>query len=437
MLDRIQDFIEKNNLFSHRDKLILAISGGRDSVFLFHVLNKLNYNFELAHCNFKLRSEESDVDEIFVNKLAKNYAIKLHVKCFETSVYAKQNSLSIQMAARNLRYEWLNKLKYKTNAKYIITAHHKDDNVETFFINLFRGTGVKGLLAINKKNKDIVRPLLFLSREEINSYINLNNISYREDSSNSSNKYVRNLIRNEIIPKIKEINPSIQNTISNNIATFYQFYEVYSQKINEIKSSIIKNDPPYYSINIEDLKKIFPKEIYLHELLSPFGFNNVRPILNALYSQSGKKFISKKYMLLIDRKKIILKKHDGFKNEIYFIEKNTCNIQHPINMDFFLSENTDIAKEDNLANIDFDLLKFPLILRRWINGDRFIPLGMKNFKKLSDFFIDKKLTLFDKNEAWVLCSANKDIVWVIGYRIDNRYKLTKKTKKVYLAKVLE
>jgi len=437
MLDRIQDFIEKNNLFSHRDKLILAISGGRDSVFLFHVLNKLNYNFELAHCNFKLRSEESDIDEIFVNKLAKNYAIKLHVKCFETSVYAKKNSLSIQMAARNLRYEWLNKLKYKTNAKYIITAHHKDDNVETFFINLFRGTGVKGLLAINKKNKDIVRPLLFLSREEINSYINLNNISYREDSSNSSNKYVRNLIRNEIIPKIKEINPSIQNTITNNIATFSQFYEVYSQKINEIKSSIINNEPPYYSINIEDLKKIFPKEIYLHELLSPFGFNNVRPILNALYSQSGKKFISKKYMLLIDRKKIILKKHDGFKNEIYFIEKNTCNIQHPINMDFFLSENMDIAKEDNLANIDFDLLEFPLILRRWINGDRFIPLGMKNFKKLSDFFIDKKLTLFDKNEAWVLCSANNDIVWVIGYRIDNRYKLTKKTKKVYLAKVLE
>lgn len=437
MLDRIQDFIEKNNLFSHRDKLILAISGGRDSVFLFHVLNKLNYNFELAHCNFKLRSKESDDDEIFVNKLAKNYAIKLNVKCFETSAYAKQNSLSIQMAARNLRYEWLNKLKYKANAKYIITAHHKDDNVETFFINLFRGTGVKGLLAINKKNKDIVRPLLFLSREEINSYINLNNISYREDSSNSSNKYVRNLIRNEIIPKIKEINPSIQNTITNNIATFSQFYEVYSQKINEIKSSIINNEPPYYSINIEDLKKIFPKEIYMHELLSPFGFNNVRPILNALYSQSGKKFISKKYMLLIDRKKIILKKHDGFKNEIYFIEKNTCNIQHPINMDFFLSENMDIAKEDNLANIDFDLLEFPLILRRWINGDRFIPLGMKNFKKLSDFFIDKKLTLFDKNEAWVLCSANKDIVWVIGYRIDNRYKLTKKTKKVYLAKVLE
>ena len=434
MRNKIQNYIIEKSLFSKENKLILGISGGADSVCLMHLLLELDYNFELAHCNFNLRGDESDEDEIFVRKLAKEYQLELHVKHFDTQNYANENKVSVQMAARDLRYAWFYDLLLSENAKYIAIAHHANDDIETFFINLVRGSGLKGLLGIKAKTDSIVRPLMAVSRAEIEQFLKKNDISFREDSSNTSLKYLRNKIRHELIPLLTEMNPSIQKTISDEIKILEGVAEVYYKQIERIKKEMIQNEEAIIQLKISDLLALKPINNYLYELLKPYGFSTIDRIVESLKGQSGKQFFSSTHKLLVDREFIFISELDIKQNELIIIQENTNSIKSPIHLNFSKSDNIKWQDDLSSAQVDFEKLQFPLTLRKWKDGDKFIPLGMKTFKKLSDFFIDNKFSLLDKNKQWLLCSG-KDVVWVVGHRIDNRYKLESKTKKVYIAQL--
>jgi len=415
--------------------LLLAISGGADSVCLFFALKELGYNVELAHCNFKLRGKESDEDEYFVRELANKYGVKYHVNSFETQKYASEQKISIQMAARDLRYKWFDELLAVNNLDFVITAHHKDDNVETFFINLIRGTGVNGLCGIKAKNKKIIRPLLEISRQEIESYLTKNKIKYRNDSSNSEVKYLRNKIRHQLMPLLKEMNPNIEQIITNEIFVLDGVSKVFQEQMTAIKERLLVQKEGIYKLNISELIELQHLEVILFEILKPFGFSEVDQIIKAINSQSGKQFFSDTYQLIIDREQIIISALENHQEDIE-IREIEIEIKNPLTMKFAGSLDFSLNKNPNVAKLDFDKLSFPLKLRKWKNGDKFKPLGMRNFKKVSDFFIDEKYSILAKQKQWILCSED-DIVWIVGNRIDDRYKIETHTKKVYIAELLK
>lgn len=435
MINKIQQDITNKDLFSKDNNLLLAISGGADSVCLFFVLKELGYNIELAHCNFNLRGKESDEDEYFVKELANKYGSKYHIKSFETQKYAHEQKISIQMAARTLRYKWFDELLINNNLDFVITAHHKDDNVETFFINLIRGTGINGLCGIRAKNKNIIRPFLEISRQEIEHYLSQNNIKYRNDSSNSDVKYLRNKIRHQLMPLLKEMNPNIQQTIADEIFVIGSVNKVFQKEIDGIRERLLIEKEGVYRLNIADLIELAHLEVILFEILKYFGFSEINQIIKAISSQSGKQFFSDTYQLIIDREEIIISLLENPQDNIEIFEKE-IEIQRPLSIKFSVSLNFVLDKNQSIAKLDFDKLSFPLRLRRWKNGDKFKPLGMHNFKKVSDFFIDEKYSLLDKQNQWILCSKN-DIVWIVGNRIDDRYKIDTHTKKVYIAELLK
>jgi tRNA(Ile)-lysidine synthase len=436
MKEKLDKYIKQHHLFKREDKLILAISGGADSVALACLLKALNCNFIMAHCNFGLRKEESDSDEVFVKKLAK----KLNVECvtsnFDTQNFAIQNKLSIQMAARELRYKWFESLRLKLDCNFIVTAHHQDDDIETFFINLLRGTGIKGMLGIHPKKRNIIRPLLFARKDEIYDFLKENKIEYREDSSNKDDKYLRNKIRLHLIPLLEEINPSIKETITKDMDYLSGISEIYNTQINKQKERLLKQEGSYFTISIVELEKLNPMPTYLYELLKPFGFFSVNDISIALQKQSGKQFFSATHRLIIDRKQIIIQAiRENEKLEIQ-INKNDKECFSPIYLRFSLSGDLAIQNDVNIAMLDFDKLKFPLVLRKWEKGDFFFPLGMKGKKKLSDFFIDNKISIPEKEQIWVLCSDN-EIMWIVGLRLDERFKILENTKKAYIVQLLK
>jgi tRNA(Ile)-lysidine synthase len=433
MKNKVQNFITERSLFNKEDKLILGISSGADSVCLMQILLALGYRFDLAHCNFNLRGNESDQDEVFVRKLAKEYQLQLHVKHFETQRYASENKISIQMAARDLRYAWFHDLLASENAKYIAIAHHTNDDAETFFINLVRGSGLKGLLGIKEKIDSIVRPLMAVSRAEIEQFLKENDISFREDSSNTSLKYLRNKIRHELMPLLGEMNPSIQQTISDEMKILEGVAQVYYAKIDKVRKEVIQNENGIIQLRIAALLELDPLNNYLYELLSPYGFSTIESIAKSLNGQSGKQFFSSTHQLVVDREYIListLEKEDA----AFKILKGDLKLETPIAINFRTVLDKKIILDSKIAQLDFDKLQFPLTLRKWKDGDKFTPLGMQSFKKISDFFIDNKFSILDKNKQWLLCSG-EDIVWVVGHRIDDRYKLQSKTKKVYIAKI--
>ena len=435
MIKTIQQYIINKKLFSKENNLLLAISGGADSVCLFFALKELGYNVELAHCNFKLRGKESDEDEYFVRELANKYGVKYHVNSFETQKYASEQKISIQMAARDLRYKWFDELLAVNNLDFVITAHHKDDNVETFFINLIRGTGVNGLCGIKAKNKKIIRPLLEISRQEIESYLTKNKIKYRNDSSNSEVKYLRNKIRHQLMPLLKEMNPNIEQIITNEIFVLDGVSKVFQEQMTAIKERLLVQKEGIYKLNISELIELQHLEVILFEILKPFGFSEVDQIIKAINSQSGKQFFSDTYQLIIDREQIIISALENHQEDIE-IREIEIEIKNPLSMKFAGSIDFSLNKNPNVAKLDFDKLSFPLKLRKWKNGDKFRPLGMRNFKKVSDFFIDEKYSILAKQKQWILCSED-DIVWIVGNRIDDRYKIETHTKKVYIAELLK
>ena len=436
MKKKLDKFIKQHHLFSREDNLLLAISAGGDSVALAYLLKGLNCNFTMAHCNFGLREKESDLDENFVKNLAKKLNVECFTKNFDTQNFATQNKISIQMAARELRYQWFEALRLKLDCNFIVTAHHQDDSIETFFINLLRGTGIKGMLGIHPKKGNVIRPFLFTRKDEIYDFLKENKIEYRVDSSNKEEKYLRNKIRLQLIPLLKEMNPSIKETITKDMDYLSGISEIYNTQINKQKGRLLKQEGSYFTISIVELEKLNPMPTYLYELLKPFGFFSVNDISIALQKQSGKQFFSSTYRLIIDRKKIIIQPiSENEKIEIQ-IDKNDKECFSPIQLGFSLSENLDIQNNVNIAMLDLSKLHFPLVLRKWEKGDFFFPLGMKGKKKLSDFFIDNKISIPEKEQIWVLCSAN-EIAWIVGLRLDDRFKITEKTKKAYIVQLFK
>ncbi|MBR77491.1 MAG: tRNA lysidine(34) synthetase TilS [Flavobacteriales bacterium] len=432
---QVYNYIISNNLFSiKKDKIILAISAGADSVCLFHMFRSFGVNMELAHCNFKLRDNHSDEDEDFIKNLGNKYEIKFHIKSFETASYAKKNNLSIQMAARQLRYNWFNSLLINRNANYIATAHHKDDSIETFFINLIRGSGIRGLVGIKQTDK-IIRPFLSIEKNQIINFLNKNKFKYREDITNSSLKYLRNKIRIKLIPLLLNLNPSIKENIFNEMKILENTSIVFSDYVNQIRQKIVVQKSDAFYINISSLNKLSPLKIYLFELLRPFGFMKVDDVISSLNGQSGKTFYSRTHKLIIDRDSIIITKNQDITSKQYTLEENINFKNENFSIKFSTSKKINFSLNKDVAELDYSKINFPLKLRKWKFGDSFIPLGMKNYKKISDFFIDEKFSLVQKEKQWILCDK-KNIIWIVGYRIDDRYKVTSNTKKLYIAKVL-
>lgn len=441
ILKKVELYIEKNKLLFHKKgEVLVGVSGGRDSVALLDILIKLGYQCIVAHCNFHLRGEESDRDEKFVQQLSFNLNIPYYSVDFDTVNYAKQKNISIEMAARELRYSWFTSLAKKINAQAIAIAHHADDNVETLLMHLVRGTGLKGLTGISPKNGLIVRPLLCCSRNEINEYIKNNNLSFIEDSTNQSVDFQRNKIRLQVIPLLEEINPSVKKVLSESIERFSEINTFYENAIEKIKKQLLTVDNDQLKINIDLLcKQASPKTI-LFEILHPYGFNEsiVQDIEKHLHDESGKIFYSPTHYLIKDRKYLIISNKIKKNETTFFITENDSEISFPLHLSITRKkkeQNFVISKDNQIIQIDASLIQYPLTLRRWTNGDTFFPFGMNRQKKLSDFFIDQKLNLKQKAETWLLLSQNQ-IVWVVGLRLDNRFKITESTQEVLEIKML-
>jgi tRNA(Ile)-lysidine synthase len=439
----VQNHLNQNFPFLKNKNLLIAISGGIDSTVLTHLLHSLNYSISLAHCNFSLRGKESNKDELYVKELGKSLKIPTYTIQFETEKYAVENGLSTQMAARELRYNWFQEIAIKNSLDYVITAHHKDDVLETFLINLTRGTGIDGLTGIPEINGNIVRPLLPFSTNQILIYATKNKLNWREDESNVSTKYVRNKIRHKVIPFLKEINPNLLNTLSNTLENLRGSQQIIQDRIKNISEKIVSIHKNEMHFNIEELKKLSNPKVYLYELLKEYNFTEWSDVTDLLDAQSGKQVFSETHRLLKDRAVLILSEiSDQEVQTIFEIPENTLKIKQPIKLKFktidipFETKNHQnkvfeelIFDDINTISIDYDKIKFPLIIRKWQKGDYFYPIGFVGKKKLSKYFKDSKMSLIDKENTWLLCS-NNDIIWVIGKRLDDRFKVTKTTSKV-------
>ena len=439
MIRKVRKYIEEQNLLPVSAKIIIGLSGGADSVVLLHILHHLGYNCIAAHCNFHLRGEESARDEKLAEKLAFSYQIPFEKIDFNTIETAKKQGISIEMAARELRYNWFAELQEKQNADFIAVAHHQDDNIETFLLNLIRGTGIKGLTGIQPKNGKVVRPLLTVSKQEILDFAKENNLSFVTDSSNLQDEHTRNKIRLSVIPLLQKINPSVHSSILRTIENLTETQKVYAEKIDEEKKEIF--NPQKGIIDIDKLKNTSSPSSVLFEILKDYGFNydNIKKITRAIDGLSGKEFYSEKFILSKNRSQFILSsKKENEDKQTYTISKESKKIEIPLNIeiDYILNEKDFlINKAKEYAYFDANKLTFPLQIRKWEPGDKFMPLGMNGFQKLSDYFNNQKFSKQEKENTWLLCSK-KDIVWIIGHRTDNRYRIEKSTKKVCFMKLL-
>lgn len=429
MLQKIKEYIEQNSLITDNDKIIVALSGGADSVALLDILHQLEYDCTAAHCNFHLRGEESSRDAAFVKKLCSDYNIPLSVIDFDTEAYALEKSISIEMAARELRYDWFEEIRQEYKADVIAVAHHRDDSVETVLLNLIRGTGIRGLTGIPAKNNFIVRPLLNITRDDIIKYLAQRKLSYVDDCTNKEDIYVRNKIRLKILPLLETINPSVKSSIINTANHLSQVENIYTHYINDVREKIFKDN----KIDIQKLQDCYEPQAVLFELLYPYGFNsaNAEQIFGSLSAQSGKVFYSDKYKIIKDRNTLLLHKIENQQNEIFEINESDKNIEYPIrlNIEYIDKNNLTIVKDSHFLYLDADKITYPLILRKWKIGDWFIPFGMKGRKKISDYFSDHKFSLIDKENTWLLCNSD-DIIWIAGHRSDNRYKISNDSKNI-------
>lgn len=440
MLPSFKKFISSNNLLSGTNTVLLTVSGGIDSIVMCHLFSEAKITFAIAHCNFKLRGKESDGDETFVKQFAKELSVPFYSTTFNTGAFAKEKNISIQMAARELRYEWFEEIRKKNKYDFIATAHHKGDVAETLLINLTRGTGIHGLHGILPKQNKIVRPLLFAAKDEIIEYAKQHKLKHREDSSNTSDKYIRNNIRLNVIPQLKKINPSIENTLYETARQLGQAESVLNTLIEKCKTEVLQKQQETYIISIKKLQHFTPVEFYLYEIINPFGFNGdtVKNIASALKGESGKMFYSEKHSLLIDRDNLVIHRLVKRGSHAYSFTKDSDAIKAPLNIRFKKTEyssNVKIAASKKISCFDYDKLSATLTIRKWKEGDSFTPLGMKGKKKLSDFFVDNKFSLYDKENTWLMLSGN-DIIWVIGHRLDDRYKVTPATQHVLVCEVV-
>ncbi|HEY1040297.1 MAG TPA: tRNA lysidine(34) synthetase TilS [Bacteroidia bacterium] len=435
MIESFKKNIAKKILFAKTDKLLLGVSGGKDSMALAHLLINSGYNFVVAHCNFQLRGEEADKDEQFVREFFEVKGLKVLTMKFQTKQYAEQNKCSIQMAARELRYNWFNELKENETCNFIVTAHHANDNIETFFINLLRGSGLNGLKGIPEKTTEVVRPLLYATREEIDEYIKQEHIPFREDSSNTEEKYLRNKIRKQIIPVLKEINPSLEQTMNAEMQILKQSHDLLSEVIAENLANFVIESEHETRIELKDIILLSYRNLLIYEAIRKFGFamESIEQISGSIDNkQPGKQFYSSSHCLVIDRGFLIVRPLEtGTQPNQFELNEEVKELAFPLHLKLTKQDGRHINKSENTASLDLDKLHFPLILTKWREGDAFYPFGMKGSKKLSDFFVGQKMSMFDKQEQWILRSGS-DIVWVVGRRTDERYKVDENTKTTLL-----
>ncbi len=427
------DFIEQNSLFTTDSKVLAAVSGGMDSVLMAHLLKAAGFNFDIAHCNFQLRGQESEADEAFCKKLADKLGVIFYTTKFDTQKYAADQKISIQMAARDMRYQWFEQLRQQHGYDVIALAHHQNDSIETILLNLTRGTGIAGLHGILPKNGVLVRPLMFLGREEIQSLINGNGFDYVEDSSNSSVKYTRNKIRLEVIPHLKALNPNLENTFESNLKHFRELEQLLELKVAELKNELLLVGDEVH-IAISSIKQMKPQRLLLYKLLQDYGFNDttIDDVIASLDKHSGRVFESVGYKLVLDRDKLILAKKNNSIQQPVLINETDHSISYGTYKLTLLHDDSPLIIKNNplAVAIDAALLVYPLTIRAWQKSDFFYPLGMKTRKKLSDFFINRKVALHQKTEIPILVNGNGDIMWIGGYQPDERYKVSDNTKKV-------
>ncbi|MFW5663770.1 MAG: tRNA lysidine(34) synthetase TilS [bacterium] len=436
MIHKFLENIEKNKLFHKDEKVLLALSGGMDSVVMAHLFHMAGFHFSFAHCNFQLRGKASDEDEKFVEALAREFQVKCFSKSFDTLAYAAQQGISTQMAARDLRYEWFEELRSGLGFNYIATGHHKDDHSETVLVNMIRGTGLAGLQGIRLKRGYIIRPLWDFTRKEISRYCNEHEIRYREDATNEETKYIRNKIRHQVVPHLKEINPSFNDSMVKLSSLAEQTNQLLHYLLEKESGNFVKEKGGKLWIDISRLQRYPSVALILYQLLHPYGFQGamIEEIAHSLEGQPGKKLYSATHLCLRDRQHLIVspyeQKTDFPRKQI---GRNTQEVRFPGGKlqlylhDAFAIEQ--IRKDQNIVYLDVDKLQFPLTLRNFEDGDYFYPFGMSGKKKLSDFFVDEKVPLTNKKNIGLLCSG-EDIVWVIGMRADERYRITKPVGKV-------
>jgi tRNA(Ile)-lysidine synthase len=429
MLAKFQNHINQNLSFLKGKKLLLATSGGIDSMVLLHLCHRLKLDIRAAHCNFQLRGDESDEDEKFVKAECEKLETLLFVNHFDTKNFAEKNKLSTQVVARNLRYEWFNTLLINNGYDYILTAHHLDDSLETFLINFTRGSGLAGLTGIPQQNGNIIRPLLPFSRNEIEAFAKENNLQWREDSSNASDKYLRNKLRHDIIPVLKELNPSLLDSFENTISNLQQAQTLVDDASRIVYRKVVTDINFQKRINLQELTQLPNYRAYLYQWLGPFGFSDWDSINDLATAQSGKQIHSQNHTLLKDRNELIVfPKQETEATPQFLIDKDQKEVKFPLKLSFCNVDDISV-QSTNVIFVDEEKLQFPLEIRKWQEGDWFYPHGMNGKKKLSKFFKDEKFSLPDKSNTWLLCSGNQ-IVWVIGKRSDKRFKVTGVTTKI-------
>ena len=435
MLTNFKNHISNNFPALKGKKILIACSGGLDSVVLSRLFKELNYNISLAHCNFSLRGKESDEDEKFVISLAGMLSIPVFNKKFNTKAYKIKHKLSTQVAARKLRYQWFDEVCAGHSFDYLATAHHLDDDLETFLINLSRGTGLKGLTGIPVMNDKIIRPFLNFPRADILYYAKEKNSTWREDSSNQTTDYLRNKLRIEVIPRLKEVDLNLLNGFQQTQKNLNESASLVNDYMALIKNLIVNKTDEGFEIDIFKLQELPNTNALLYELLAPFGFTAWNDISNLLVAQSGKQIFSETHRIIKNRTSLLLVENNLVQDqETYLIKESDKRIDVPINLKIEQVEKTS-DYIPGIVYLDAQKLKFPLQLRKWQEGDLFYPFGMTGKKKLSKFFKDEKLSLLAKEKTWVLTSSD-DIVWIVGIRADHRFKVENQTKKILKITVL-
>ena len=435
MLTKFQHHIEQNFPQLKDKKLLLAVSGGIDSMVLLDLFYKLRFDICVVHCNFQLRGKESDADELLVREICQEGYIPYFIELFDTLEFAKENKLSIQLAARKLRYDWFQELLSENQLDYLVTAHHLDDNVETFLINFTRGTGLEGLTGIPAQNGNIIRPLLPFSREEIENYANENKIQWREDSSNASDKYFRNKLRHDIVPILKELNTGFLDSFQNTLHHLQQAESLVEDASKLVYEKVVVVKENQLEIHLKPLLEFQNYKAYLYKWLKDYGFSAWNDIYDLVEAQSGKQVFSETHVLLKDREKLILTERKSIdKSEVFIIESLDSKVNIPLKLKFYKGVNI-FETDSNCIFVDENKLKFPLTIRKWKEGDYFYPSGMNGKKKLSKYFKDEKYSLLDKENQWLLGSEDQ-IVWVVGKRADDRF-TSKETTQNSIKIVLE
>lgn len=434
LLQNFTAFVKQQNLFQPKDKLLLAVSGGVDSAVLCELCKQAGYDFMIAHCNFQLRGEESERDEAFVKQLGTKYEVEVLTRKFDTEKYAAENKISIQVAARELRYDWFQELAVARSMQCILTAHHANDNIETLLINFFKGTGINGLHGILPKQANIIRPLLFAKKEEIAGFAVACNLKFVEDSSNASDKYTRNYFRNQLIPDLQKIFPQVENNLLHNIERFREIELLYRQSVQHHTKKLLEIKGNEIHIAVLKLLKTTALKTVVYEIIRDYGFtaHQTEKAVALLQSESGKYILSATHRIIKNRNWLIIAPNKTIEAENIFIEENDTQVvfrQGVIDIELLLTTNYKPQTTNLVAQLDADEIKFPLLLRKWKPGDYFYPLGMQKKKKLARFFIDQKLSIIQKEKTWVI-EMDKKILWVIGLRIDDRFKITGKTKNV-------